>query len=100
MGAAGGRRWAIEVTIKELKAGLHIGQMQVTKDAKRVERSVVLSVVAYLVLVRLYGRKEYVEEGFSIFKLKQRFTAYVYQEQFVRSEQKWREKLNKYRAAA
>ena len=95
-----GRRWAIEVTIKELKAGLHIGQMQVTRDAKRVERSVVLSVVAYLVLVRLYGRKEYVEEGFSIFKLKQRFTAYVYQEQFVRSEQKWREKLNKYRAAA
>lgn len=95
------RRWTVEVVIKELKGGLHIGQMQVTKDAKRVERSVVLSVVAYLVLVRLYGRRQkYMEEGFSIFKLKQKFTADVYQEQLNYLEHKWREKLNKYRAAA
>jgi hypothetical protein len=94
------RRWSIEVTIKELKGGLHIGQMQVTKDAKRVERSVVLSVVGYLVLLRLYGRAECINEGFSIFKLKQKFTADVYQKQLNHLEQKWREKLNKYRAAA
>jgi len=94
------RRWSIEVTIKELKAGLHIGQMQVTKDARRVERSVMLNVAAYLVLVRLYGREECIKEGFSIFKLKQKFTADVYQQQLNHLEQKWREKLNKYRAAA
>jgi hypothetical protein len=94
------RRWGIEVTIKELKGGLHIGQMQVTKDAKRVEHSVVLSVVAYLLLVRLYGRKDYVKEEFSIFKLKQKFIADVYQGQLNYLEQKWREKLNEYRAAA
>ena len=94
------RRWSIELTIKELKGGLHIGQMQVTREAKRVERSVVLSVIAYLVLLRLYGRGQWVKEGFSIFKLKQRFTADVFQEQLNRSEKKWREKLDKYRAAA
>ncbi len=94
------RRWQVEVTIKELKAGLHIGQMQVTKDAHRVERSVVLSVAAYLLLVRLYGRGECIEEGFSIFKLKHKFTADFYQKQLNHLEQKWREKLNNYRAAA
>ena len=26
------RRWGVEVTIKELKSGLHLGQMQVTKE--------------------------------------------------------------------
>jgi hypothetical protein len=43
----------IEVTIKELKSGLHLGQMQVTKDKERVMRSVALSVLAYRLLVRL-----------------------------------------------
>jgi hypothetical protein len=94
------RRWSIELTIKELKAGLHIGQMQVTREAKTVERSVVLSVIAYLVLLRLYGREQWVKEGFSAFKLKQRFTADVFQEQLNCSEKKWRGKLDKYRAAA
>ena len=50
-----GWRWGVEVTIKELKSGLHLGQMQVTKEAERVTRSVALSVLAYLLLVRLYG---------------------------------------------
>jgi len=86
------RRWSVEVVIKELKGALHIGQMQVTKDAKRVERSVVLSVVAYLVLVRLYSRRqECIEEGFSVFKLKHKFTADVYQEQLNHLEKKWME---------
>ena len=37
----------IELTIKELKGGLHVGRMQVSQDAERVERSVVLPVCAY-----------------------------------------------------
>src|SRR3712207_8840070 len=36
------RRWGVEVTIKELKGGLHLGRMQVTRDAGRVQRSVTL----------------------------------------------------------
>ena len=69
------RRWDIEVTIKELKGGLHLGQMQVTKDKARVERSVVLPVLAYLLLLRLYGRSAASRREVSLFALKQRFTA-------------------------
>ena len=43
-------RWSIEATIKELKSGLHLGQMQVTKESERVGRSVALSVLASLLL--------------------------------------------------
>ena len=49
------RRWAVEVTFKELKSGLHLGQMQVTKEKERVERALQLPVMAYLLLLRLYG---------------------------------------------
>jgi hypothetical protein len=60
-------RWGVEVTIKELKSGLHLGQMQVTRDADRVARSVVLSVCAYLLLARLYGRDEESGQPWSLF---------------------------------
>ena len=40
------RRWGIELTIQELKSGLHLGQRQVTQDKARVTRSVALSVLA------------------------------------------------------
>src|SRR5712691_6382421 len=56
-------RWGVEITIKELKSGLHLGQMQVTHDKERVTRSVALSVLAYLLLVRLYGREEAVTKA-------------------------------------
>ncbi|HXG65531.1 MAG TPA: transposase [Blastocatellia bacterium] len=94
------RRWGVELTIKESKGGLHLGQMQVTKRAERVERAVALPVLAYLLLVRLYGREEADEKRFSLLKLKQRFAADVFQEQLSRNEQKWRKKLDKYRLAA
>ncbi len=41
----------IEVTIKELKSGLHLSQMLVTRDKERGKRSVTLSVCGYLLLV-------------------------------------------------
>ena len=94
------RRWGVELTIKELKGGLHLGQMQVTKRAERVERAVVLPVLAYLLLVRLYGREESAGKGFSLLKLKQRFAEDVFAEQMSRTEQRWRKKLDKYRLAA
>jgi Transposase DDE domain len=46
-------RGGMELTCKELKSGLHLGAMQVTKDAARVARSVTLSGLAYLLLVRM-----------------------------------------------
>lgn len=94
------RRWGIEVTIKELKSGLHLGRMQVTKDAARVSRAVALSVLAYLLAVRLYGKEVPSARESSLFRLKQRFMADVFQEHVSRTEQRWKNKLDKYRLAA
>jgi hypothetical protein len=94
------RRWGIEVTIKELKGGLHLGRMQVTRDAGRVKRAVALSVLAYLLVVRLYGKEAHTAGEYSLFRLKQRFIADVFQEHVSRTEQRWKDKLDKYRLAA
>jgi Transposase DDE domain len=94
------RRWGIEVTIKELKSGLHLGQMQVTKEAERVTRSVALSVLADLLLVRLYGDDEALSKEWSVFKLKERFAEEVAQDAVRRTELKWQRKLKQYRHVA
>jgi Transposase DDE domain len=93
-------RWGVEVTIKELKSGLHLGQMQVTKEAERVTRSVALSLVAYLLLVRLYGHDEARPKEWSLFKLKERFTEDVAQEHIRRSELRWQRKLKQLKDVA
>ena len=93
-------RWGVEVTIKELKGGLHLGQMQVTRDAERVSRSVALSVCAYLLRVRLYGREEALEEPWSLFRLKQRFSVDVMRDQIDRTARKWHRKIKQYQDAA
>jgi hypothetical protein len=63
-------RWGVEVTIKKLKGGLHLGQMQVKSDKDRVKRSVALLVCASLLLVRLYGRDKSLPRPWSLFRLK------------------------------
>jgi hypothetical protein len=93
-------RWGVEVTIKELKSGLHLGQMQVTNDKERVTRSVALSVLAYLLLVRLYGREETSTKEWSLFKLKERFIGEVAQEAVRRTELKWQGKLKQFKEVA
>ena len=93
-------RWGVEVTIKELKGGLHLGQMQVTRDADRVSRSVALSVCAYLLLVRLYGRDETPDQPWSLFRLKQRFSVDIMRDQINRTERKWQRKIKQYEDAA
>jgi transposase len=93
-------RWGVEVTFKELKSGLHLGQMQVTKEPDRVERGLLLPILAYLLLLRLYASELTLEKGASIWQLKRRFVEDVYQEHFDRSEQRWRKKLDQYKAAA
>jgi hypothetical protein len=94
------RRWGVEVVFKELKSGLHLGQIQVTKEPERVARGLLLPVLAYLLLLRLYGRALSPGHGASIWQLTRRFTEEVYQEQYDRSEHRWRKKLDQYRAAA
>jgi len=93
-------RWGVEVTIKELKGGLHLGQMQVTRNADRVARSVALSVCAYLLLVRLYGQDEESRQPWSLFRLKQRFQADLMRHEINRTERKWKRKLKQYEVAA
>jgi Transposase DDE domain len=94
------RRWGLEVTFKELKSRLHLGQMQVTKKPERVRHALLLPVLAYLLLLRLYGRELSPAEGFTLWQLKRRFIEEVYQEHQNRSDQRWQKKLDQYRAAA
>jgi hypothetical protein len=78
----------VEVTIKELKGGVHLGQMQGRRDADRVSRSVALSGCAYLLLIRLYGRDDTAGQPWSLFRLKQRLSAELMQAQIDRTERK------------
>jgi IS4 transposase len=94
------RRWGVEVTMKELKSGLHLGQMQVTKERERVERSVVLSALAYLLLVRLYGSDEALSKDWSLFKFKERFIGEVAQDAVARTERQWQRKLRQLKDVA
>jgi hypothetical protein len=93
-------RWSVELVIKELKGGLHLGRMQVSQDAERVERAVVLPVCAYLLLIHLYGCESAPSQGWSLFQLKQRFTETLMQDQVNRVEQKWQRKWNEIKEAA
>ena len=93
-------RWGVEVTLKELQGGLHLGQMQVTRDADRVARSVGGAVCADLLLVRLYGRDAKSGQPWRLFRLKQRFQADLMQNEIDRTERKWKRKLKQYEAAA
>jgi hypothetical protein len=74
--------------------------MQVTNDADRVARSVALPVCAYLLLVRLYGRDDAATKPWSLFQLKQRFTADIMHEEVHRTEKKWQRKLRQYKQVA
>ena len=94
------RRWGVEVTFRELKSGLHLGQIQVTRRAERVIHALLLPVLAYLLLLRLYGRTLEPEQGATLYGLKQRFLEEVTQEHLERTERKWKEKLRQARIAA
>jgi hypothetical protein len=74
--------------------------MQVTKEAERVTRSVALSVVAYLLLVRLYGHNEALRKEWSRFKLQECFTEDIAQEHMRQAELRWQRKLKQLRAVA
>lgn len=65
------RRWPVELCIKELKGVVGVGQHQVTKDAARVERSVAVALMAYLLLLRLRAKQIKSGRSWSAFTLKQ-----------------------------
>jgi hypothetical protein len=65
------RRWPVELCIKELKGVVGLGQHQVTKDAARVERSVAVAFLAYLLLLRLRAKQIKPGRSWSAFTLKQ-----------------------------
>jgi hypothetical protein len=65
------RRWPVELCIKELKGVVGLGQHQVTKDAARVERSVAVAIMAYLLLLRLRAKQIKPGRSWSAFTLKQ-----------------------------
>jgi hypothetical protein len=47
--------------------------MQVTKEQERVKRAMLLPVMAYMLLLRLYGSESKPEEGFTLYHRKRRF---------------------------
>lgn len=64
------RRWSVEILFKELKSGLGLGEHQVSKKIDRIEKSIGIAIIAYLVLIR--ARKKDITSGrsWSIFQLK------------------------------
>ncbi len=59
-----------------------------------------LSVCAYLLLIRLYGRDEASGQPWSLFRLKERFQADLMRQEIDRTERKWQRKLKQYEDAA
>ena len=94
------RRWSVELLVKELKGATGLGQHQVTKEPQRVERSVAISVMAYLMLLKFRARDIPERGPWSVFTLKRNFTWQIVQEQIERSvEQRLRKGLQERRAA-
>ncbi|HEX2244155.1 MAG TPA: transposase [Gammaproteobacteria bacterium] len=94
------RRWAVELLIKELKGATGLGQHQVTKDPQRVERSVAMSVMAYLVIVKFRAQDIPKQGSWSLFTRKQNFTWQLVQGQLERTaEQRLRKALQEREAA-
>ena len=66
--------------------------MQVTKKEERLRRRLVLPVMAYVLLLRLYAPELPPEESASLLALQRRFRTAAYQEQFDRSEVRYKKK--------
>jgi hypothetical protein len=79
------RRWSVELLIKELKGATGLGQHQGTKDPQRVERSIAMSVMAYLMLVKFHAQDIPERGSWSIFTLKRNFMWQLAQAQLEHS---------------
>jgi Transposase DDE domain len=79
------RRWWIELLMKELKGVVGLGQHQVTKTAKRVENSIAVAIMAYLLLLKLRAQDIPAGRPWSAFRLQHAFAWEVIQTQCERS---------------
>jgi hypothetical protein len=94
------RRWLVELLIKELKGLTGLGQHQVTKDPLRVERSIAISVMAYLMIVKFHAQDIPERGAWSMFTLRRNFTWQLAQAQLEHSaEQRLRKALQGRKAA-
>ena len=94
------RRWSVELLIKEVKGATGLGQPQVTKAPQRVERSVAIAVMAYLMLVKFHAREIPERGAWSMLTLKRGFMWQVAQEPIERSVEKRLQKGLQERKAA
>jgi hypothetical protein len=79
------RRWWVELLMKELKGVVGVGQHQVTKKVDRVERSVAVAIMAYLLLLKLHAKDIPADRPWSAFHLQRAFAWEVVQAQYERS---------------
>jgi Transposase DDE domain len=94
------RRWAVELLIKELEGATGLGQHQVTKDPQRVERSITISVMAYLMITKFRAQDIPERGAWSMFTLKRNCTWQLAQAQLERSvEQRLRKGVQERKAA-
>ena len=74
--------------------------MQVTKKEERIQRSLILPVMAHILLLRVYAPELQPDQRTSLFALQKRFRAAVYEEQFDRCEVRFKKKLLRFKRAA
>jgi hypothetical protein len=75
------RRWWVELLVKALKGVVGMGQQQVTKPVHRVERSVAVAIMAYLLLLKLQAKDIPANRPWSAFRLQRTFAWEVTQAQ-------------------
>ncbi len=79
------RRWWVELLFRELKGVVGLGQHQVTKQVDRVERSVAVEIMAYLLLLKLRAKDIPADRPWSAVHLQRAFVWEVVQAQCERS---------------
>lgn len=79
------RRWWIELLGKEWKGVVGMGPQQVTKQADRVERSVAVAIMAYLLLLKRCAKDIPADRPWSAFRLQRAFAWEVIAAQCERS---------------
>jgi hypothetical protein len=79
------RRWWVELLFRELKGVVGVGQHQVTKQVDRVERSVAVAMMAYLLLLKLRAKDIPTDRPWRAFTLQRAFAWDVMQAQCERS---------------
>jgi hypothetical protein len=75
----------VELLFKELKGVVGMGQHQVTKQTDRVERSVAVAIIAYLLPLKLRAKDIPADRPWSAFRLQRALACEVIQAQCERS---------------